>query len=298
MTVPESSGVEQALRDAFAEAGVRGCLHALDLDTGREVGLHADEPSVLASVFKLPILVAAVRAADAGELDLSEQVTVPVEGRAPGPTGVSVMSDAVTLSWRDLARWMIVVSDNAATDVMLERVGIPQVGAAMKDLGCEEIDVKVDCRGLFATILEDEGLASFADFPAAPTAEQLDGWRALRPLETNSGTPRALTRLLAAVLGDRAASPEGCALVRDILLQQVWPHRLASGFPESDVATGGKTGTLPRVRNESGIVLFPDGGRYAVSVFTTAESTEAKNPAADAVIGRAARLAVDALRAG
>lgn len=288
---------EELLGQAFARAGVAGALHARDLDTGAEVGWRPDEPSVMASVFKLPVLVALLRAADAGDLDLAEQVTVPVAGRAEGPTGLSAMSDPVTMSLRDLARWMIVVSDNAATDVVLDRVGIPAVNLVLKELGCTSTEVLHDVRGLFQTILEDAGLATFADFPTAPTAEQLDGWRALRPLETNHGTPRDMTHLLQLVWDDRAAAPASCALGREILLQQVWPHRLASGFPEDAVAAGGKTGTLPRVRNESGVVLFADGGRYAVSVFTVATSLSGKNPVADAVIGETARLAVDALRA-
>ena len=143
---------------------------------------------------------------------------------------------------------------------------------------------------------EDAGLASFADFPSHPTLEELLTWRAMRPADTNSTTPRDMTRLLSAVAQDRAASAEGCALVRSILSQQVWPHRLASGFPEDDVVTGGKTGTLPRVRNEVGLVTYPDGAQYAVACFTWAHAGTAKNPQADAVIGRAARLAVDALR--
>lgn len=290
------SSTEQQLADAFARAGVAGALHARDLDSGAEVGWRADEPSVLASVFKLPVLVALVRAADAGELDLAEQVTVPLAGRATGPTGLSVMSDPATLSLRDLARWMIVVSDNAATDVVLERVGIPAVNAVLKELGCTGTEVKVDVRALFQTVLDDAGVASFEELPADLTAGDLTRWRALQPRETNHGTPRDLTHLLGLVWDDRAASPEGCALVREILLQQVWPHRLASGFPEDAATTGGKTGTLPRVRNESGVVQLAGGGRYAVSVFTVAESLASKNPAADAVIGTAARIAVDALR--
>lgn len=289
--------VEEQLADVFAAAKVDGAFHAVDLATGEGIGHRADEPSLMASVFKLPVLVALVRAADAGDLDLSEQVTVPVEGRAPGPTGLSVMSDPVTMSLRDLARWMIVVSDNAATDVVLARVGIPAVKDTLSALGCDRTQVLVDVNGLFATILEDAGLASFEEFPAQPSLEELLGWRAMRPLETNSTTPRDMTRLLAAVVDGTAASAEGCELAMTILLQQVWPHRLASGFPEDEVLTGGKTGTLPRVRNEVGVVAFPDGSRYATACFTWAHEGTAKNPAADAVIGQAARLAIDALRA-
>jgi beta-lactamase class A len=290
--------VQDDIAAAFEAAGVQGTFHALDIGTGHEVVHRSDEPSVMASVFKLPILVALVRAADDGRIDLSEQVTVPLEGRAPGPTGISVMSDPVTLSWRDLARWMIVVSDNAATDVVLEKVGIDAVNDTLRELGCKNTEIKHDCRGLFATILEDAGLSSFEEFPTQPTTEELDTWRALKPLETNHATPRDITHLLGLVWKNEAASEESCAIVQQILLQQVWPHRLASGFPEDDVATGGKTGTLPRIRNEAGVVAFPDGGRYAVATFTTARATTQKNMAADAVIGQVARLAVDALRAG
>src|SRR5689334_1271469 len=81
-------------------------FHAVDLQTGTEVAYKADQLSVAASVFKLPVLVALVRAADAGVLDLAAPVTVPVEGRAAGPTGLSTMSDPVTMSLRDLARSM------------------------------------------------------------------------------------------------------------------------------------------------------------------------------------------------
>lgn len=287
---------EDELQQAFADAGVTGAVHAVDIDSGAEVGHRADEPSVLASVFKVPVLVALLRAADEGVLDLAEQVTVPVEGRAPGPTGLSVMADPVTMSWRDLARSMIVVSDNAATDVVLERVGIAGVNAALQDLGITSTRIEVDCRGLFATVLEDTGVASLDALPAQPTSAELATWRAMRPLETNSATPRDMTSLLSLLWTDKAASPEGCELGRQVLLQQVWPHRLASGFPEDDVTTGGKTGTLPSLRNEVGVVLWPDGRRFAVAVFTRADATTAKNPAADAAIGRAARIAVDALR--
>jgi beta-lactamase class A len=287
---------EDELQRAFDAAGVAGALHAVDIDSGAEVGHRADEPSVLASVFKVPVLVALLRAADEGSLDLAEQVTVPVADRAPGPTGLSVMADPVTMSWRDLARSMIVVSDNAATDVVMERVGVAQVDATLQDLGISDASVTLDCRGLFATVLEDSGLASLEALPQQPTRAELDSWRATRPRETNWATPRAVTQLLSLIWTDKAASPESCELARQILLQQVWPHRLASGFPEDDVATGGKTGTLPSLRNEAGVVLWPDGRRFAVAVFTRAEATTAKHAAADAVIGRAARIAVDALR--
>ena len=95
-----------------------------------------------------------------------------------------------------------------------------------------------------------------------------------------------------------AAPAEACSEVRRILGLQVWPHRLASGFADlDDVRTSGKTGSLLILRNEIGVVEYPDGERYAVAVFTRSSSLRSKNAPADAVIGKAARWAVDHLRA-
>ncbi len=121
--------------------------------------------------------------------------------------------------------------------------------------------------------------------------------RALDPARTNRSTPRDMTRLLGAVWRDEACPPEYGAAVRRVLGLQVWPHRLASGFPFDDVHVAGNTGSLPTLRNEVGVVEYPDGGRFAVAVFTRTAHTAAVLPAADAVIGTAARIAVDALRA-
>lgn len=76
---------------------------------------------------------------------------------------------------------------------------------------------------------------------------------------------------------------------------QVWPHRLTAGFP-AEVALAGKTGTLPSVANEVAVVSYPDGGRYAVAVFTRSSSCALRQPLLDRAIADAGRIAVDALR--
>lgn len=289
--------VQQTLAAAFDAAGVDACFHALDLSNGNEVALQADHGVVPASVFKVPVLLELFRQHFAGEVDASAPVDVPVEGRAEGPNGLSVMRDPMTASLRDLAWQMIGISDNAATDVICQHVGLKNVQATLEGLGLTSSFVGGDCRDLFASIREDLGVESLDEISTGLTWEVLGKMRAIDPARAlKRTTPRDTTRLLQLIWDDEAASPEACIEVRRILGLQVWPHRLASGFPEDDVRTSGKTGTLPTVRNEAGVVEYPDGGRYAVAVFTRARSLAAKNPAADAVIGRAARLAVDDLR--
>jgi beta-lactamase class A len=122
--------------------------------------------------------------------------------------------------------------------------------------------------------------------------------RAYDPALGSATTARDMTRLLAAVWTDRAASSQQCRFARELLGAQVWPHRLRSGFPYAGVTVAGKTGTLGAVRNEVGVVQFDGEHPVAVAVFTRAARADAVLPRADSVIGRTARLAVTDLRSG
>ncbi|WP_232835361.1 serine hydrolase [Actinocorallia populi] len=285
------------IEGAFREAGVVGWLHAVDLDSGREIGVRPDESVVLASVFKVPLLVAFFRRAAAGELDPVEQVALPPGARVAGGTGTSVLLDEIRMSLRDLACMMITVSDNTAADTVLERVGLDHVNRTLTDLGLVRTRVTGSAGDLHASLMADAGVTDPADLWTRLTDPGVAGrLSALDPAVSSRGTPRELTRLLAAIWRDEAAPAPECAQMRRMLGLQIWPHRLASGFPYDDVLVSGKTGTLLTLRNEIGVVEYPDGGRYALAVFTRARSTAATHPRADAAIGTAARLAVQELR--
>jgi beta-lactamase class A len=287
------TGVAEALSETFARAGARGFVHAVDVDTGREVGLLPDEPVVTASTFKVPVLLELVLQAAEGRVSLSDRIRVPAEGRAPGPTGLSVWQDEVELSLRDLASSMITVSDNCATDVVCEIVGLDRVQARLDAMGLTRTRIPYDCRGIFATAHEDLG----GPFDPVGTPEQaLAGLRLLDPAQTDATTPREMSDLLGRIWRDEAGPAQACVEVRRILGLQVWPHRLTAGFP-AEVSLAGKTGTLPSAHNEVAVVTYPDGGRYAVAVFTRSSSYSLRQPLLDRAIGEAGRIAVDALRA-
>lgn len=281
------------VREAFDEAGVTGRLHALDIDSGAEISAGGDHAVVTASVHKLCVLVALHEHAAAGYVDLREQVEVPLDGRESGPTGVAAMLDPVRMSLRDAAYLMMAVSDNTTAELLLGRIGLDAVNATTARLGLAHTHAVHTFRELLATIKEDAGPGGARALADPYVIARL---RALDPARTNRSTPRDMTRLLGAVWRDEACTPEHGAAIRRLLGLQVWPHRMASGFPFDDVHVAGKTGSLPTLRNEVGVIEYPDGGRYAVAVFTRAASTAATLPPADAVIGTAARIAVEALR--
>ncbi|MFI6478227.1 serine hydrolase [Nonomuraea sp. NPDC050663] len=260
-------------------------VHARDVDGEAETGERADDLVVLASVFKIPIALEYARQAAEGLIDRTERLTV-TERDKDGGIGTSGCADDVSLTLRDLAHFMMTMSDNAATDVLLRRVGCDNVNATLRDLGLKRTHLIGGCAELFAQI----------DFPLEEITDDLIRDCAVRdPERTTSGTPREMTTLLGLIWRDEAGPAEACAEVRTIMGNQVWPHRLASGFPD-EVKVSGKTGTLWGVRNEVGVVEYPDGKRYAVAVFVRSGHFGFRDPEADRAIGRAAREAVDRLR--
>jgi beta-lactamase class A len=294
--------VHEEIEQAFDQAGARVLMHARALDgSGAEFGIAANEPVVLASVFKIPVLVELARQVGTGRRSWTERVKVPADRRTDGPTGLSVMLDDAELSLRDLAFWMMSVSDNTATDVIMELLGgAAPINGAMRALGLSQTEIIGDCKYLLDELFVSLGLAD-GDGDGVTDWTQLDieTLRACPGLQaegSSRSTPREITALLASIWSDDAAAPDDCAAMRRIMSLQVWPHRLTSGFPDG-VAIAAKTGTLPGIRNEAGVVEFAeDGARYAVAVFTRAHTFAYRLPAIDTAIGTAARLAIDALR--
>lgn len=272
---------------AFADAGVTGQLHALDIDTGASVSVAATQLAPTSSLHKVCLLAAFYREAAAGRLDRTRQIDITAAERTPGLSGIAVMRDAVRLSLRDLATLVVAVSDNAAADILWREVGFATVNRTMAELGLPDTVAVHSMADIRDALRVHPNLAD----PAA-----LADVSVLNPTRTNRSTPRQMAELFAAVWRDEVCTGDLGEELRSVLGGQAWTHRMSSGFPFDDVRVSGKTATLPTLRHEAGVVEYPDGGRYAVAVFTRAASTAAVLPAADAVIGTAARLAVDALR--
>ncbi|MFJ9413845.1 serine hydrolase [Streptomyces sp. NPDC101227] len=299
-TVHETTAHEATadLRPMFEDAGVDGFVHARDIDGDREVGYRADSPVIVASLRKIPIALAYARRAAAGVLDRATRHTITAANREGGGIGTDSCLHDVTMSTRDLAFFMLSMSDNAATDKLMELLGVDHVRGLAAELGCPRMPVG-RYRDLWNPVWEELGIDPYGDVDAQldrVSEERIRGLAMLDPTRSASSTPREVTSLLTAIWRDRAGPAEACAEVRDLMSHQLSQHRLIAGF-DDDVRVAAKNGALWGVLNEAGVVEYPDGGRYAVAVFLRTPALTGRNPAADAVIGRAARAAVDQLRA-
>ncbi|MFD4236595.1 serine hydrolase [Streptomyces sp. NPDC058542] len=292
--------VEKRIREVFAGAGAEGLLHAVPVQGepgDGEVTVGADEPVVIASVFKVLLVLEFARQVAAGQLDPRERVRVTAADRLGG-WGTAGCADDVELSLRDLAFFALSVSDNSAADLLLARVGLDTVRLLAEELGLDRTRVVGGPRDVLESMLAEVGACDEAEFalryPALPD-DRKRRLGVLDPLRTNASTPRDVTRLLRLVWQDQAGPPEACSRVRDLMSRQAFRHRLVSGFPD-EVTIAAKTGTLPGLHMEAGVVRYPDGGLYAVAVFARTRELAASRTAVDAAIGATARIAVDSLR--
>lgn len=291
--------VTEHIEAVFADAGATGWLHAVAADGAHaaEVDVGGDRPVAIASVYKLPLLVAMMRMVDGGRLNPLERVTLSTDDRTAGPTGISALLDAVTMSWRDLAAMMMSVSDNAAADAILQRVGIDEVAAALRALGLTRSRVVGGTADAYRLLHVDTGTTHLAAALAAlADADRPVDPRAYDPLHSSSATAREMTTLLTGIWTDAAATPDSCAQIRRLMAMQVRTARIGSGFAIAGVHTASKTGTMGALRHDVGVVRFGDERPYAVAVFTQSARATPVQPRVDAAIGEAARLAVDHLR--
>ncbi|MEV8378458.1 serine hydrolase [Kribbella sp. NPDC056861] len=286
------------IRAAFDDAGARGWLHAISLDhPDQTVDLDPDVVVPIASVYKLPLLAAYCHLVDTHHLDPREQLTLQPADRIPGATGLSIFHDPVTLSLRDLAVMMMTVSDNAAADALLNKVGEDRLSELLRSFGLHHTSVR---RGAASNLSELRRRTGASDVDAAFAVladnDQTDPVGVYDAAGMAASTPRDMTTLLASLWTGQLLSAEQTAFVQKVMQQQVFSQRIASGFPYDGVRVAGKTGTFGALRHEAGVVVMPGGDAYAVAVFTHAARGDQRLPRVDAAIGEAARLAVDQLR--
>lgn len=270
--------LERTIRQELEALEAQTTLYAKHLPSGREIALRADEPVNTLSIIKIPIMILAYRDAEAGRLDLDERYRVRPEDMRRGSGLIQTFAPGVELTYRDIITQMIITSDNTATDIMIETVGMDRVNELLAELGYAETRLQFRTGDLFRRVWElaDPANASLTDrevfergFPTGP--EMADKYFAFEG-DANEWlgrtTAREMSRILEQIENGEVASREHCDEMLGILRQQFYDSRLPRHI-KFRVAVGHKTGDWPPIAGNDAGIIYGEGGPIVVSVFAT-----------------------------
>ena len=244
----------ELLSVADALNGVVGYA-ALDLTSGEEIGRLERREFPTASTIKLAVLYELFRQADEGRVTL-DAATPLDRTHVVGGSGILRAMGTPALSLRDHAVLMMSLSDNTATNVLIDRVTIASVASRMQSLGLGGIRLR---------------------------RKMMDGAAAARGDE-NVATPRDIVRLLRALHAGEGLRPDSKAAALKILEVGAGGY-LRRGTPPG-IQVLNKPGELEGVRVDAAIVRATNRD-YAVAVMTTFLREESEGERAISEVSRA-----------
>jgi beta-lactamase class A len=256
--------------------GLKGTLGASvrHLGTGESANLNGDRLFPTASVFKLPVIVEFYRQVERGMLSLDDKVMLREADKVPGSGILKELSEGLEVSLRDLLSLMMIMSDNTATDLVAARVGFSNVNRTLRELGLARTSVTRYCRELLFDLVGLNGLPTeemtLGRYEEAREAGGSGPTWSLGVEDNDVTTPDEMNRLLELIAGGEAAAKDSCDAILSVMAKcQTGPARMPKYLPMRAVRLERKTGSLPGVRNDVGLVTIRETGeRYALSCFT------------------------------
>jgi beta-lactamase class A len=230
--------VSPSLAELLAPSTGRIALAARHVESGRAWRHREHDVLPSASLIKLPILAAFWETVEAGRLDASERVRVPADARVDGTGVLKALAPGLAPTWSDLATLMITVSDNVATNLIVDRLGLATIQAWIDKAGLAETRLERRMMDRAAMATGRDNVTSAADIEA----------------------------LLYAMATDACVSGPASREMRRALEAQQVQDRLARRLGEG-VRALNKTGNFADVVHDAGIVTWA-GGSLVVAVLT------------------------------
>ena len=204
-----------------------------DYQTGNYVDINGEKQFSAASIIKVPILVEMFKRIEAGDLDLYEKFKMTSYYRTGGSGHLQFRPDGTTFEMETLAKYMIRISDNTATNMILSAIG-----------GANEMDMALRNWGFSKTYIKT-------------WLPDLYG--------TNVTTPKDMATILFNADNPDFLSLENRSKIVEIMSKVRNTSLLQQGIPDSARLIH-KTGDIGEMLGDVGVVTMPDGRRYIITV--------------------------------
>jgi beta-lactamase class A len=237
--------LEERINDAIKDFKGKVWIYAKNLDTQKTFSLRDTERVRTASTIKLPVMVETYFQINEGKLKWTDEIILTKEKKVGGSGVLGEFSDNTKIDLRTAVNLMIVVSDNTATNLVLEKVTSDAVNARMESLGFT--DTK-SIRRIFGT--------------------EKDSRVATDPVIKNFGlgmsSPRDMVGILEMLEFGQLVNGEASKSMLDVLRRQQYKDGIGRNALDT-VPVASKSGTLDRLRADVGIV-YTRRGRIAMAI--------------------------------
>ena len=217
----EIKELQQQIEELTQPCGSSVSVCIIDASNGNYCHVNSDKAFVSASMIKLAVLCEYMHAVENGQLDPADRVTLK-NMKVVGGTGLIQTERHASYSYDELCRYMIMYSDNTATNVLINKLGQDAINERVQTLGCKNTSLN----------------------------------RQLMVLNTNTEnwiSARDAATILYKIKNGTAASSAMCAKALEYLSKQTDNEGMAEGI--SSGAFAHKTGSLRSMRHDGGIVL-------------------------------------------
>src|SRR5262249_35813091 len=236
-------------------------VYAKHLTTGRVVAIDADQPVQTASVIKLAILFEAMEQIRAGKAHWEDKITLAKGDEVSGSGVLTFLDPPLALTLKDVLTLMAMMSDNTATNLVIDRLGLDAVNARIAWMGLKDTY-------LYKKVMKPPSGPMPADQPKFGLGKTTAREMAIvmeRIGRCQLGAPRESEALQA---GDAALCQVALTMLRNQFYRDTIPRYLEKlDSTEEGSGIASKTGSLNAVRNDVAIVAGK-GGPMVISIFT------------------------------
>ena len=221
-------------------------IYAKNLDTGKDYGLRADEQVRTASTIKLPIMTEVFHQVSTGKIKWTDEIVLTKEKKQGGSGILFEFSDNTKIDLRTAVNLMIVVSDNTATNLVLDKITADSVNDFMDALGLKQT------RSM-------RKIGGGGDSKASADNR-------LKLFGLGSSSPKDMVNLLEMLERGEVVSKEASAEMLAILKRQQFKDGIGRGLHDT-IPSASKSGALDRLRSDVGII-YTRRGRIAMAITT------------------------------